>query len=160
MGAGGERVQARCLRARGGLSWGGCAVNGEGCQPRRWIYDPGEKPKRKHGWSKDEAGRGRLLAFLDDTPIWYEETADALRGGHWSRCWPLRPSPATWADHEPQEPGETKNQERRTTNQAPKKRTNDRPHPQYCAVFWLRLMSRAVSTGGCWKCRKKQGCWK
>jgi len=55
-------------------------VNGEGCQPRRWIYDPGEKPKRKHGWSKDEAGferRGRALIGKCPKSL-SNETAEAL----------------------------------------------------------------------------------
>jgi len=30
-------------------------MNGER-QDRQWRYDPGERPKKKHGWNKDEAG--------------------------------------------------------------------------------------------------------
>jgi hypothetical protein len=32
---------------------------GEERKPK-WLYDPGETPKRKHGWSKNQAGFARL----------------------------------------------------------------------------------------------------
>jgi hypothetical protein len=38
---------------------------------------------RRDAKTADEASRGRLLAFLDDTPIWYEETNTGLRGVSW-----------------------------------------------------------------------------
>jgi hypothetical protein len=59
-------------------------MNDGSCQTIRWSYDPGEKPKRKHGWSKDEAGferRGRAIIGKCPKNLTNETAEDLINDG-------------------------------------------------------------------------------
>lgn len=49
-----------------------------------WQYDPGETPKRKHGWSKHEAGfvrHGKVLIGKCPADFPLDQATEALRDG-------------------------------------------------------------------------------